>query len=785
MAWRCPADFVSAPSSKEFLRMPHPPRALVCIALITLFAASLCQAQAAKKNLLKNPGLEQGKGDKFTHWGTRLKTFEATGEGEFHGGKRAVKIVHDVSDYNSIWQAVKVKPNTVYTASAWIRGENIVPDQGAGCGRIFIGRPDGGTIRASAKVKGTFVWHKALVTFNSRNHTEIKYIVYLHKSTGTLYIDDLELVEGKVDAPDKAARATILMSDLGMVAKTIKAAGNPKALKAKLAALTKKVEKAPLDKPFDYAKGAPYSPLHTEIYQLNAEALSRIHTGKKLVLWKGRTFDALAAVMPRKRNWDMHVDMMKNEYESARLSLTNVTQATETVTVNLTKLTFPAERIIVRQGIVVPKVSTGTTPDALRKLMPVKGTNTQYKVTLATGATTQLYFEINGKGFNKAGDYSGTVAITGLGHKMTSQLTLKVHDVAFPAKPRLHTYNYAYMYWLTPYEKEAIADMKAHYIDTFVIHPRYLPQTKLAADGTVRDYDFSELDKQLELHQPNGNYLLWMGFDWPHRRNLAKGMEFGTPEWKKAFTKLITAIDARMAKHGITRKQYAFYPVDEPSISGPDRNDRRATHIAVSKLIKGINPAIQVFADPITHGDVPKADIAKLVKHTDIVAPTHRTMSPKNVKVFQTVSKTLWVYQCTVPGKDQDPFAYYRLIGMRAWAWKTEAHGLWDYFDLMQTKGWSPKPGSQGSGSMVFIGSKYDNEVIVPSRRWKAWRDGVEDNEALRMLQDAVARKPNTKAAKEAKDILTKLPALIEQGMTEREHTLIRRKVLELLVKLK
>jgi BppA domain 1 len=181
---------------------------LTVVVCLVALSASFCFAAEEPVNLLKNPSLEElnAKG-KLANWGMRKLAVTTTTKDEFRTGKQGVTMVHPESEYSSISQSVPVKPNTVYTATAWIKGKDIVPKAKKGCAmaRLYIGKPKpGGTLKSTPSMKGTFDWKQVTVTFETGDYDRISFLVYLHKSTGTLWVDDVSLVEG---TPKKAGSA--------------------------------------------------------------------------------------------------------------------------------------------------------------------------------------------------------------------------------------------------------------------------------------------------------------------------------------------------------------------------------------------------------------------------------------------------------------------------------------------------------------------------------------------------------------------------------------------------
>ena len=114
--------------------------------------------------------------------------------------------------------------------------------------------------------------------------------------------------------------------------------------------------------------------------------------------------------------------------------------------------------------------------------------------------------------------------------------------------------------------------------------------------------------------------------------------------------------------------------------------------------------------------------------------------------------------------KAKDPYSYFRLMPWRAFKRGQTGAGFWIYY-----YGLSFKPGAvpwddtlrpRGFSGVVYgkPGSPVptDGENIIPSRRWEAWREGVEDYQYLYEVQKAIDRisTENPRKAKQAQELL-------------------------------
>ena len=148
-------------------------------------------------NLLPNPGFETlgadglPEGWKRRDYGggaanTGAKWEIVQSEGQFHGGKQALRCITTADADTSLYADVTVKPNTQYRLSGWVkthalRGKVSLNDQ--------IGRAE--TERAT---KGDSNWAEVDVTFNSGDRTKTS-INVLYVARGEGYFDDVKLCE--------------------------------------------------------------------------------------------------------------------------------------------------------------------------------------------------------------------------------------------------------------------------------------------------------------------------------------------------------------------------------------------------------------------------------------------------------------------------------------------------------------------------------------------------------------------------------------------------------------
>lgn len=183
-----------------------------------LFAiAALCVASVSAENLIKNGDFSKvtadGKPVDWTIWpaklatGVKVEVDKNTG----HNDDQSVAITNpEKKYYTRIDQLdIPVKPNTKYMFKAYIKGMNLEHSKKCGSARVFIGAD--GKVNAMLALTGpglergklkavdpwSFDWKEYKTTFNSKKNTKVGLTIYLHFTKGTIWIDDVELIEVK------------------------------------------------------------------------------------------------------------------------------------------------------------------------------------------------------------------------------------------------------------------------------------------------------------------------------------------------------------------------------------------------------------------------------------------------------------------------------------------------------------------------------------------------------------------------------------------------------------
>ena len=148
------------------------------------------------RNLLANGGFEASDENQRPAGWTWADPIQLDSETR-HGGKNSARITSRSLQINNInKQYVKLKPNTTYTLTAWIRTRQTAGDPGV---QIYPYEFDGAAGAAlSITVKGTSDWTRYRQTFTTGEDCEGRINFRMYGATGAAWFDDLQLVEGAI-----------------------------------------------------------------------------------------------------------------------------------------------------------------------------------------------------------------------------------------------------------------------------------------------------------------------------------------------------------------------------------------------------------------------------------------------------------------------------------------------------------------------------------------------------------------------------------------------------------
>ena len=507
--------------------------------------------------------------------------------------------------------------------------------------------------------------------------------------------------------------------------------------------------------------------------------VSRETTAAQLALWTAepcRNFaiDAQPPAAARLTTLDVHA--AQDEYEASVLMITNLGAATEFVRVSLTNAKtevgrpLPLKHVVLREALHVRARNGFLVADPLPKL------NAQGIVTAPPRETRQVWFEVRTHGLD-AGDYLCRVQVEPLRAPGPRSVELRVHvwDFKLPQRVPLTVFNwdYAVQGLRGPMRTKAIDAMVAHRINAF--HLTGAPPVVCDDYGRlVEQPDFSVWDELIALEKPHGVLLFetWQFRRKPIKAKNGKELAYLSAEWVRAFEAWLRAFVAYTRERGLTYTDWFFYPFDEHI--GPK-------FAALAREIKRIDPRIRVFSDQIGTPE----EVRAAAPYTDVWCPNDRFYTSAKhragIEAMRATGKPMWFYSCHRGQKRLPPLQYYRHLGWKAWHRRLQGC---TYFLLFSRPGqaWDDFDSRDGDSCTAYWG----REGPIPSRRWEAFRDGLEDYCYLWLLDRVASAARPSRAAAQAKQLLrTVAPEVLAETRDPTRMLERRRHIARLITELK
>jgi hypothetical protein len=275
---------------------------------------------------------------------------------------------------------------------------------------------------------------------------------------------------------------------------------------------------------------------------------------------------------------------------------------------------------------------------------------------------------------------------------------------------------------------QAIRDLMAHHINVVVVPPAFNP-----APNSSGAPDLKVLRDYLSLHKGMTKALLYLDILHSPWRTMNQTCTFLGTEWKESLVRWYKAMLPVAAAEGFSEKQVYLYPYDEPQ---PGQFDEI---IRFAKLVRAALPGVKLFSTIVNaealEQIVPYLRVAQIYEPLPWQSPSSRT--------------EYWRY--FIVNKSTAPYEGMRLEAWRAFVHGYKGIGFWNYADTGMGddpgSSWDDFDGSHPDYAVIYEGT---NNTIVSSRRWEAWKLGLED---YQLLAAYAARKGKAAAAKLAEDV--------------------------------
>lgn len=506
--------------------------------------------------------------------------------------------------------------------------------------------------------------------------------------------------------------------------------------------------------PADFKAVVPMNATHREMFAIYAQTLTAQGV-KPLTVWKQHRFAwlPLLAKPATTQRTALNFSMLRNQFRSDALFLTNASTQPKTVRLKLTNpprnaqanwLKIDAvEWTDTREGNVVP--------DAL---LPVEAQNGTYAITIPAGLTRKVWLTVDSSQL-PAGQTNSTLEIADGSTIERVPVSVEVATIAMQ-KPRLSLGMWDYtngngLYGINPKNRDAaIKLMRSHYVDTPWASSAALPwpgASAFDANNNLKEaLDFRQFDEWVARWPGARRYFVFANV-----RDSFAGVKTDAPEFAPRVGSWAKAVSAHITSLGLKPQQVGILLYDEP------RKDEHDAIIAPwAKAINAAAPELTLFQDP-TWERPDQTKIQEAITEADILCPMlpiyYRGGQPvKNYFAnLQKNGKELWFYQCTGPTRTYDPQNYFRYQAWHTFSIGGTGQGFWSFGDVgSASSSWNEYSAGNTSYAPAFLGQ----ETVHNSVHWDAVREGMQDYEELAMLQDAIKATNNAALKAQAQKVL-------------------------------
>ncbi len=352
--------------------------------------------------------------------------------------------------------------------------------------------------------------------------------------------------------------------------------------------------------------------------------------------------------------------------------------------------------------------------------------NTARTVQLAPGSFAQVWMVLDTKGL-APGPWTVPLhfqSLTMAAAAVDASLAVEVLPIELPYPYPWKMCNWAWpSAYPEPLRKKVVESLISHGSNVM-----YAPAPTRTCDGEGRlvgAVDWSALDSLVAEAKPGDPFLFFGGIS----LSAPAGVSEDSPAYKKAYKAWMQEFVAHLASIGVTYRDFAFYPVDEPGNSGHTGIEQ---FIRAAKKLREADPQAPIYADP-AGGAYTAEWMREIDPWVDVWQPdVGLSGRPDLHAIMATRGRRLWMYQAPGEVRNLDTLAFYRRQPWTALRDGARGSGFWVY---CQANLWGVGPNDEPSYGTVSI----EPTGVVESRRWRAAHDGVQDVTAVLVLDDTIA----------------------------------------------
>ncbi|MBV5329509.1 MAG: DUF4091 domain-containing protein [Chlorobium sp.] len=406
----------------------------------------------------------------------------------------------------------------------------------------------------------------------------------------------------------------------------------------------------------------------------------------------------------------------KGGYASKAFSVTNLSSRAQNIGVSLNEPSLGVELAIYQ----VPFVKTAASEYVADPLVPVEKT-----FKLRPGETRMMFVTMHGA---QSGTWNNSIHISSEDRVTSIPVTSIVTNVVIPQTLHINSINWGYLDFalIKERKKEAVEDLYSHHTNVLVVPIRYLPVS------VTDDPYFLRLESYVKMHKGVTKVLLLGDFGSVRRSTVLDKYPFMGNEWKEWFSKWYVNLVLAVKRAGVKEDQIYFYPYDE--MRGQQIDD----FLRFAAWTKEAMPSVKFYAT-LGDGTYKSKRWGEILPYLDIAQASYDEMLADRSRF----KGEAWIYSASAISRSLSPYSYYRLMPWKAFLRGYTGVGFWNYAEIgaINTTAWK-EVDKDNDYTVIYEGK---GTSIISSRRWEAWRMGLEDYELLTMY----AKAKGDKAAKD------------------------------------
>ena len=319
---------------------------------------------------------------------------------------------------------------------------------------------------------------------------------------------------------------------------------------------------------------------------------------------------------------------------------------------------------------------------------------------------------------------------------------------------------------------------------------------ELNDDGTLKDIDFSSIDKKVQTYLDCGVdrkelklifnlhkfIFIWRDKNGNLRPPNPK-VPYATPVWEAAFKDFMTRFYAHLQhKFNLTPKQIIIYTGDEPEGDINDKNSRMYRVWYLGKLVREAVPQAALITNPVPRNGydaVYMNGLKRLSEQLDYVIVLERFKSPEFLALFKKAGVTIWTYSVRTT-KTTAPSDYRRMFSRSFREEIGTANAFWA-IDSYSGEGFDSLDTNSGDDYTDYGAAFCDmnHGTILSGRRLEAHVQGILDMKAL-LLCKKLIREKGTPADARRLDAIAERMVLGNCDQQDRCHVEVLNMICEL-----